>query len=325
MGLRMERWAARKPFRIAGQSYDYFDVLVVEIARAGHVGRGESLGVDYLGESVGSMTAQLESIWAELEAGISREELQEVLPSGGARCAVDCAMWDLEAKETGVSVFERAGVSAEALATVFTLGVENEVADVRAAAVSDPASQHAALKIKVDAENPVAVIEAIRSVRPDADLVVDANQSWTPEMLREFAPHLGRLSVSMLEQPLPRDGDEALEDFDSNLLICADESCQDSSEIPAIMNRYGAVNIKLDKSGGLTEGLKMVNEARRAGLGLMVGNMCGTSLAMAPAFVIGQYCEFIDLDGPLLNRYDREPAMQYRAGQIHAPSAQLWG
>ena len=325
VSLRAERWDAQKTFRIAGQAYDHFDVLVMRLEHDGHVGQGESLGVDYLGESIDSMIAQIEQLREEIESGMDREELQEALPPGGARCAVDCALWDLQAKESGMSVFERVGVTRESLPTVLTLGVEEDPSELAAAATSELAKRHSILKLKVDARDPVVMIQAIRAVRPDAAIIVDANQSWTIELLRETAPDLTRLGISMLEQPLPRGADQGLEGFQSDFLVCADESCQDRSDLETLLGRYGAINIKLDKSGGLTEALHMVDSIRQSGLSLMVGNMCGTSLSMAPGFVIGQYCDFVDLDGPLLNKLDREPAMRYRDGRVFAPSPRLWG
>jgi L-alanine-DL-glutamate epimerase-like enolase superfamily enzyme len=318
-----EDWLARTPFRIASAVYTSFPGIVVEISDGLLVGRGEGLGVDYLGETPATMTVQVEEAADQIAAGAGRDALLELLPPGGARNAVDCALWDLEAKRAGRRVWELAGLSLKEIVTVFTIGLEaspKAMADKAAAAIAHPR-----LKIKLDADRPVERIEAIRRVRPDADLVADANQGWSFELLREAAPRLELLGVRMLEQPLPRGHDQELEGFRSPLPLCGDESCLHGGELAEAARRYQMINIKLDKAGGLTHGLEIAREARRCGLGLMVGCMGGTSLAMAPAFVAGLACDFHDLDGPLLLRNDRPHGIVYAGGVVTPPSPLLWG
>ena len=323
LSVHTEDWLASAPFRISNAVFTSFPGIVVEIADGTHVGRGEGLGVDYLGETPATMTAQVEVVAERIVAGAGREALLELLPPGGARNAVDCALWDLEAKRAGRRVWELAGVPLREIVTVYTIGLEDTPEAMAAKAAA--AIQRPRLKVKLNDDRPVERIEAIRKARPDAALVADANQGWTFELLLEVAPRLEDLGVQMLEQPLPRGQDQALEGYRPSLPLCADESCVHGGELAQAARRYQMINIKLDKAGGLTHGLEIAREARRRGLGLMVGCMGGTSLAMAPSFVAGLACDFHDLDGPLLLRNDRPHGIVYSGGVVTPPSALLWG
>ncbi len=297
--------------------------LVVELEQEGVVGRGEGQGVFYLGETAESMLAAVGGVAARIESGISREELLEVLPPGGARNAIDCALWDLQAKREGRTIWELTGIEPRAVTTVYTIGIEPTPEAMAGKAAA--AEQYPVLKIKLDADRPVERLTAIRGARPDARLVADANQAWTPALLEEVLPACRELGLDMLEQPLPRDDDEALADLDSPVTLAADESCLHSGELEMAASRYGMVNIKLDKTGGLTEALRLAHGARERGLQLMVGNMVGTSLAMAPSFVIAQLCDFVDIDGPLLLKHDRPGGLSYRGGIVDVFAPSLWG
>ena len=324
LGIDIREYALKKPFRITGHVFDSSRVVEVSLTDTnGVVGRGETSGAYYLGESAESMAQQCEDIAASITASTTRADIQNLLPPCGARNAVDCAFWDLEAKQTGQSVWHLTGIDPKPLTTVFTIGIEEssqKMADNARAAADFPV-----LKIKMDGDQPAERMQAIRVARPDADIVVDANQGWTFEQLVEVAPEFANLGVAMIEQPLPRGSDQALEGFESPVVLCADESCLHLGEIEEVAKRYQMINIKLDKSGGLTEGLAMAEEAMKRGLRLMVGNMMGSSLAMAPGTVIAQLCRFVDLDGPLLLKKDRAPALGYEGSTVHPTGTSLWG
>jgi L-alanine-DL-glutamate epimerase-like enolase superfamily enzyme len=323
ISVHIERWAAVRPFRISGLVWNSFDSIVVEVERDGIIGRGEALGVYYLGETVESLIAQLEAVSGALEAGIDRIALQSILPPGGARNAVDCALWDLDSKAGGKTVWELVGVAPRALETSFTIGLESSAAMMAARAAS--ASAHKLLKIKLDADQPLERVQAIRAARPDARLIVDANQGWTFDLLAKVAPDLKQLGVEMIEQPLPRDQDADLDGFCPPVPLCADESCLNLRELEQASHRYQWINIKLDKTGGLTHALTLARSARERGMSLMVGCMGGSSLAMAPAFVLGCLADLVDLDGPLLQRFDRLPGLSYANGRVASFDPQLWG
>jgi L-alanine-DL-glutamate epimerase-like enolase superfamily enzyme len=323
VSVHLENWMALIPFRISRNSCDDFPSVVCEIELGGAIGRGEGLGVDYLGEDQKSMLAQIDSVASELAAGAGRQELLELLPPGGARCAVDAALWDLEAQLSGTSAWELAGVTTDPIETVFTIGLEAEPEDMgeRAAAATDLTL----FKVKLSNDRPVERIAAIRKARPDARLVVDVNEGWGFDQLLEVAPALAELGVSMIEQPLPRGHDDELEDYESPLPICADESIQHSGELEQIADRYQMINIKLDKSGGLTHGLELAAAAREKGLGIMIGCMGGTSLSMAPMHVIAHTADFVDIDGPLLLKNDRLGGFVYDHGMVSLPDKRFWG
>jgi L-alanine-DL-glutamate epimerase-like enolase superfamily enzyme len=321
VGLLIESWPLLEPFVITGHTWTHCDVLVVSITEHGITGRGEATGVYYLDETAESMCQQVLSIQQKLEQGASREQLQSLLPVGGARNAVDCALWDLEAKSSGQSIFELTGISSSPVNTVNTVTIDTpEEMAKKAAAIT--ARQ---IKVKLDAEQPLQRITAVCNARPDAHIVVDVNEGWSFAQLVELAPQFKALGVKMIEQPLPRGEDDALEDYQSPIMLCADESCLDTSELQQAARRYQMVNIKLDKTGGLTEALNLARQAKDLGMTLMVGNMTGTSLAMAPAYVIAQLCDFIDLDGALFLAADRSDPMQYEQGVVSGLTTQLWG
>ncbi|MDH4002940.1 MAG: dipeptide epimerase, partial [Xanthomonadales bacterium] len=239
------------------------------------------------------------------------------------RNAVDCALWDLECKKAGKTIWELTGIDPKPVTTVFTIGLEptpEEMAAKAAAAADAPV-----LKIKLSDDRPYERLAAIREARPDAELVVDANQGWDFDLLKEVIPKCVDLDLGMIEQPLPRGGDEMLEGFESPITLAADESCLDTSELETSARRYSMINIKLDKTGGLTEALKLAYAAKEKGCKLMVGNMVGTSLGMAPAFVIAQLCDFVDIDGPLLLKYDHPLGLNYNKGVVDVFESRFWG
>jgi L-alanine-DL-glutamate epimerase-like enolase superfamily enzyme len=316
-----EPWAMKTPFRITGHTFTEAQLLYVTIAEQGARGHGEAAGVYYLGENGDSMLAQAESVRDALERGAGREQLRELLPAGGARNAIDCALWDLQAKREGRTIWELTGLEPGATTTVLTIGIGTPAEMAAAARTLDSTR----IKVKLDDELPHERIAAVCAARPDAEIVVDVNQGWSFERLVELAPRFRALGVAMIEQPLPRGGDEALEGYASPVPLCADESCLHTGEFEQAARRYQMINIKLDKTGGLTEALDLARMARSRGIGLMVGNMMGTSLAMAPAFVIAQLCRFVDLDGALFLTRDRDHPMSYAGGAVSPPDRALWG
>ncbi len=323
VSTHLENWMARIPFRISRQTCDDFPCVVCEIEESGLIGRGEALGVYYLGETEKSMLEQLDSIIDGLGDGANRHDLLKLLPPGGARAAADAALWDLEAKLSGTSAWETAGVSPDPVETVFTIGLEAEPEDMAARAVA--ASDLSLFKVKLSNDRPVERIAAIRAARPEARLVIDVNGGWKFDQLRDVAPALAEFGVSMIEQPLGRGQDEELEDYDSPLPLCADESCQHVGELDLAARRYQMINIKLDKCGGLTHGLELAAAARDKGLAIMVGCMGGTSLCMAPIHVLAQLADFVDIDGPLLLKNDRLGGFVYDRGIASLPTARFWG
>jgi len=323
ISVRSESWPCITPFRISSDAWDDFPCIVCEIEQDGVIGRGEAMGVCYLGETLESMTQQIEAIRGELSRGISREDLLHHLPAGGARFAVDSALWDLEAQLTGDNAWQVAGVTPGPVETVFTIGLEDTPKQM--AAKASAATDLSLFKVKLGGDRPVERIAAIREARPDCRLVVDANQGWTFSELQQFGPALHKLGVLMIEQPLPRGEDHELEGYESAAPLCADESCQHLGELEAAASRYQMINIKLDKCGGLTHGLALACAAREKNLGLMVGCMGGTSLSMAPSHVIAQLCDFVDIDGPLLIKKDRDGGLVYDHGIVTLPAQRFWG
>ena len=317
----IEPWPTKEPFNITGYTFTEAKVLYVRIKEGQCSGQGEATGVYYLNETADSMLAQANSIKTKLENGADRTELQTLLPSGGARNAIDCALWDLEAKLSGQSIWALTGITPKETITVNTVGIDTPQGMADTARTFD--TPH--IKVKLDDKLVRERLQAIRSVQPNAEIVIDVNQGWTFEQLKAATPICVDLRIAMIEQPLPRGGDQMLEGYQSPIPLCADESCLDSSELDQAAQRYQMINIKLDKTGGLTEALKLARKAKAQGLDLMVGNMLGTSLAMAPGFVVAQLCKFVDLDGALLLRDDRDSAMNYRDGKVSQPSPMLWG
>jgi L-alanine-DL-glutamate epimerase-like enolase superfamily enzyme len=316
-------WPYKTAFKIAYREQTDAETVVVELRDGERVGRGEALGVSYHGETADSLLQQLTAVKGQLIKGLSREDLQALLPPGGARNALDCALWDLEAKRARRRAWELAGLSSVSpLKTDYTLSVDTPNAMGSAAAA---VPQYSALKIKLLGEGDRERVAAVRAARPDAEIIVDANQAWNERQLRAFTPRLAELGVKLIEQPLPAGQDDALAEFDSPIPLCADESCQTSESLTSLLGKYQYVNIKLDKTGGLTEALRLARAAREHGFGLMVGCMGGSSLSMAPAFIIGQLCGFIDLDGPLLAAADVPNGIRYEGSLMLAPQPDLWG
>jgi L-alanine-DL-glutamate epimerase-like enolase superfamily enzyme len=323
LSVRDERWPIAGGFRISRGAKTEAHVIVAEIAEGGAVGRGEATPYGRYGESVASALAAVEGMRLAIESGASRLDLQGLLGPGAARNALDCALWDLEAKRTGVPAWRRAGRERlDPVKTCYTisLGEPAEMADAARAAARRPM-----LKLKIGGIGDLERVAAVRAAAPKARLVVDANEALSIKDLQALAPALADLGVKLIEQPLPAGADEALEGFESPVPLCADESLRSRSELVACARRYQCVNIKLDKTGGLTEALALAAGARALGLQIMAGCMVATSLAMAPAMILAQGAEFVDLDGPLLLERDREPGLTYLGSMIEPPAPELWG
>ena len=323
ISVHIEQWEFKQTFRITGREVTSSTGIVVKISDGKNIGVGEAQGVFYTDETPQSMMQQVKSISEPIRQGISREELLLLLPSGGARNAIDCALWDLECKQSGKTIWELTGIEPKPVTTVFTIGMEDTPEAMAAKAAE--ASDYSILKIKLDGRQPLDRLKAIRAARPDAKLVVDANQGWNFEQLKELIPQCVELDLEMIEQPLPRGEDESLVDLVSPITLAADESCLDSSELAGIDGRYNMINIKLDKTGGLTEALNLAKIAKSKGYKLMVGNMCGTSLSIAPSFVVAQLCDFVDIDGPLLLKYDHPNGLKYHLGKVDCFKSDFWG
>jgi len=320
---KIEQWPLTAPFRLAGYTFNAIEVLVVGLEKNGNIGWGEAVGVYYLNDTSVSMLKQIEPLRPMIEAGISRNSLQELLPPGGARNAIDCALWDLEAKLSGRPVWQIAELNKpRPLLTTFTCGADDPE---KMAAVARDYKNARALKLKLTGEPSDAErVRAVREARTDVWLGVDANQGFTRASLEHLMPILIEARVSLIEQPFQIGQETLLDGFHSPIPIAADESVQSVSDIAGLVGRFNVVNIKLDKCGGLTEGLATVRTARALGLDTMVGNMMGTSLAMAPAFVLGQLCQVVDLDGPVFLKTDRAITVDYSNGTIRCPEG-LWG
>jgi L-alanine-DL-glutamate epimerase-like enolase superfamily enzyme len=324
LDLRVEHFAYLQPFRISGHVFTESALLVAQIGDGEHSGRGEGAGAYYLGDDIVHMLAEAERVRPAIEGGASREELQQLLPCGGARNALDCALWDLEAKQTGQPVWQNAGLaSPKALRSTLTLGADSAENMAKAAQAIDP---EAPVKVKLtgDLADDIARVLAIRAARPDAWIGVDANQGYDIGGLVELLPVLLSSRIALLEQPLKRGREADLDGLKRPLPFAADESAVSLADTASLVGRFDVVNIKLDKCGGLTEGLAIARQARLLGLDVMVGNMMGTSLSMAPSYLLGQMCDIVDLDGPTFLASDRVPGVAYRHGMIHCP-AEVWG
>ena len=319
----LEEWPLRRPFYITGRRWDTLHTLLVTVESGGYIGRGEAAGVYYLNDTPERMLKQIESRRTTVESGVSSLALQGLLPRGGARNALDSALWDLEAKLNGVPAWVTAEVGKLCpLLTTFTCGAD-EPESMATAAVEYAGAR--AIKIKLTGEEKDADrVRAVRAARSDVWLGVDANQGFTLASLERLMPVLVDAKVSLIEQPFPIGHDALLDGFRSPIPVAADESVQGLEDIPAAAARFQVINIKLDKCGGLTEGLLMARRARSLGLDVMVGNMMGTSLATAPAFLLGQWCDIVDLDGSTFLKDDRGDSAQYKDGLITCPPS-LWG
>ncbi|MGH7735921.1 MAG: N-acetyl-D-Glu racemase DgcA [Gemmatimonadales bacterium] len=318
-----ESWPTAGRFTISRGSKTASDVILVEIEEGGIKGRGECVPYAHYGESLDSATAAIEGIVPALESGLERAELQKRLPAGAARNAVDCALWDLEAKRSGRPVWELAGLKRPGvIVTAYTLSLDT--AENMAAAARKQADRPL-LKLKLAGPEDLDRVEAVHANAPRARLIVDANEGWTAEIYARLAPRLKGLGVELIEQPLPAGKDEALAGMTRPVAVCADESCHDRGSLAAVAGRYDALNIKLDKTGGLTEALALKREAEAAGYKIMVGCMLATSLAMAPALLLAEGAAFVDLDGPLLLSRDRSPGLVYDGSRIAPAEPALWG
>ncbi|MEM9871051.1 MAG: N-acetyl-D-Glu racemase DgcA [Pseudomonadota bacterium] len=313
-------FALAQVFRIARGARTEAQVVTVSVSDGAHRGWGECVPYARYGETLETVTAQIEAVPRD----VTRARLQDLLPPGAARNALDCALWDLDAKQAGRRVWELAGLPAPVPEiTAYTLSLDSPEA-MRA-----QAAEHAhrpLLKTKLGGgEEDIARIEAVRAGAPTARIIVDANEGWTPDLYIALAPVLVQLGVEMVEQPLPAGADDALLELERVLPVCADESCHDRASLPALAGKYDMVNIKLDKAGGLTEALALRAAARDAGYSVMVGCMVGSSLAMAPAVLLAQGASVVDLDGPLLLAADRIPALRYDDAGVHPSAPALWG
>ncbi len=306
-------------FAISRGSRTEAQVLTVRVRDGGHGGRGECVPYARYGESRDSVTAAVEG----LPADITRDALRDLLPAGAARNAVDCALWDLEAKRAGARVWELAGLPVpKPEITAYTLSLDAP-GKMRAQAAKN--AHRPLLKVKLGTPDDMPRLEAVRAGAPDAAIIVDANEGWTAEIYADLAPHMVRLGVCLIEQPLPVGQDDILAGIERPLPVCADESCHDRASLPGLKDRYDAINIKLDKTGGLTEALALREAALAQGYGIMVGCMVGSSLAMAPAVLVAQGAMVTDLDGPLLLAEDRSWPLTFDTAGVHPPEPELWG
>ncbi|WP_029002432.1 N-acetyl-D-Glu racemase DgcA [Azorhizobium doebereinerae] len=322
LSVRVERFPISGTFTIARGSKTEAVVVVAEVSQGDARGRGECVPYARYGETVEDAVTTLERLADAVAGGLDRIALQRALPAGAARNALDCAFWDLEAKQTGCRVAERLGLAApRPLVTAFTLSLDSPEAMANAAR----AANRPLLKLKLGAEGDAERLAAIRAAAPEARLIVDANEGWTPETVAERMADCARAGVELIEQPLPAGADESLARLPRPVPVCADESVHDRAGLAALRDRYDAVNIKLDKTGGLTEALALADEARAHGFRIMVGCMLASSLAMAPALLLAQQAEVVDLDGPLLLARDRSPGIRYDGALAYPPEPALWG
>jgi L-alanine-DL-glutamate epimerase-like enolase superfamily enzyme len=320
---RAERWPIAGTFTISRGAKTEAEVVVAELSDGRHRGRGECVPYARYGETVESVVAAIEAVRPEIARGLDRLGLQQAMPAGAARNAIDCAFWDLEAKCAGVPAHLLAGIGEpQPLVTAYTisLGSPDEMA-----AAAAKAADRALLKVKLGGAGDPQRIAAVRQAAPRAELIVDANEAWTQQNLTDNLAACAAVGVTLIEQPLPDGHDGVLSAFRHPVPICADESAHARDSLAALRNRYDAVNIKLDKTGGLTEALAAAEEAARLGLSVMAGCMVATSLAMAPAMLLAQRARVVDLDGAALLARDRPYPLRYEGSRVHPPSRALWG
>ena len=320
--FRVEEWPISGAFAISRGVKTEAAVVVVEVSDGPATGRGECVPYARYGESLESVSRELERLAPEIARGMNRIALQTALHAGAARNAIDCALWDLEAKLAGASVASLAGIAASSpVTTAYTLSLDTP----QQMATAARQSARPVLKLKVGAEGDLERLYAVREAAPKAMLIADANEGWTAKNLRENLEACARAKVALVEQPLPAGGDDALREIERIVPICADESFHDRNSFAKLDGKYDAVNIKLDKTGGLTEALLVAHEAEARGLDIMIGCMVATSLAMAPALLLAGRAKFVDLDGPLLLAKDRENGLRYDGSTVFPPSPALWG
>ena len=319
---REEVWLLKHPFRISRGSRTEAQVVFVTVSDGEHAGRGECVPIARYNQSTQSVIAQIESI--KDEKRLDRQHLQKLLPAGAARNALDGALWDLQTKISGKRVWEFAYIPVvPEVVTTLTISLDTEAKMAAAASANTTAP---VLKLKLGGDDlDLARVEAVRQAAPAARLLIDANESWSAEHYEEIVPALKELGVALIEQPFPADADEVLQTLDHPIPVCADESCHTSADLLRLTNRYETINVKLDKTGGLTEALHLCECARESGFKVMIGCMVCTSLGIAPARLLATFAEWIDLDGPLLLASDREHGLAYRNGKIEMPSRELWG
>ncbi len=321
--VQEEVWPLAKTFTISRGSREESRVVLLEIEAGELRGRAECVPYPHYGESVEGVIAQIRDLEGKIAGGLSRLELAEILPPGAARNAIDCALWDLEAKRLGRRVWDLAGLSEPcACVCAETIGIDSP--DSMAAAAEELASRPL-LKVKLDAEQVSERLRAVRAAAPNSRIVVDANEAWDAKLLLELARELVDLKIEMVEQPLAAGKDAKLADIEYPIPLCADESLHSREQLAELQGRYQMINIKLDKAGGLSEALALAEAARERGMSLMVGCMVGTSLAMAPATLIAPMAKVVDLDGPLLLASDREGGLDFSAGMIRPPRVEFWG
>jgi len=323
LSIAVERWPIAGSFTISRGSRTEATVVVASIRDGTAVGRGECVPYTRYGESVEGVRDLIAAQADAIATGLDRQRLQSALPAGAARNALDCALWDLEAKLSGVPVWASAGVTQPTpRTTAYTISLGSPDAMGRAALA---ARSRPLLKVKLGGSGDPDRIRAVRDAAPDAELVADANEAWDVDNIGENLAACERAGVKLVEQPLPAKLDRALSDIKTPIVICADESLHDRASLEHLGSGFGAVNIKLDKTGGLTEALELARAARQRGLQIMVGCMLGTSLGMAPAMLLQEYADYLDLDGPLLLQRDRVPGLEFDLSTIHPPSPALWG
>jgi L-alanine-DL-glutamate epimerase-like enolase superfamily enzyme len=321
--IQMNSFPIAGTFTISRGTKTSAEVITCILVKDGKRGWGECVPYRRYGETVESVSAQIEAARPLIEQGISRDDLVEAMPPGAARNAVDCALWDLEAKQTGISVAKRIGLhKPQPLTTAYTISLGEP--EVMAAQAREHAGR-ALLKVKVGTGDDESRIRAVRAAAPGTSIILDANEGWPEETLVHHLRVAAEAGVALVEQPLPAGRDDLLAEIERPVLVCADESVHHTGDLASLRDRYDAINIKLDKTGGLTEALAMKREAQRLGFQIMLGCMVGTSLAMAPAVLLAQDAEFVDLDGPLLLSRDREPGLRYAASLVWPPVSELWG
>ncbi len=323
LSARIERWPIAGSFTISRGAKTEAVTVVAQVSRGGHSGRGECVPYPRYGETVEATLAALEAMQEPLSRGLTRQDLQAAMPPGAARNALDCALVDLEAKTSGQRAWDLLGRPApKPCITAYTISLGT--AEVMAAATAK-AAHRPLLKIKLGGDGDGARIAAVRKAAPDSELIVDANEAWTPDNLERNLRDCAQAGVNLVEQPLPAGQDEALARIHRPVAVCADESVHDRASLGGLRARYDAVNIKLDKTGGLTEAVAMADAAQALGFEIMIGCMVATSLAMAPAMLLAPLARFVDLDGPLLLSRDRDGGLRYDGSLVYPPEAALWG
>jgi L-alanine-DL-glutamate epimerase-like enolase superfamily enzyme len=323
LSVTRRAWQLARPFAISRGSKTTAEVVIAEVSDGEFRGRGECVPYPRYGESVDSVVAALEAIKGAVFSGLDRHELQQAMPAGAARNALDCAFWHLDAQRDDRRVADIAGIGQlKPVVTAYTLSLDTpeRMAEAAMAQRARPL-----LKLKLTGDGDLARVRAVRGAAPAARLIVDANEGWSERHLVEVMPELAAYGVELIEQPLPAGADEALARVPRPILVCADESCHTSADLDRLAGKYDAVNIKLDKAGGLTEALVLADAAASRGFKIMVGCMIGTSLAMAPAMLVAQQASVVDLDAPLLLAADRHPGLRYEGSTVYPPEAALWG